>query len=272
MTDSGIAATGLLDIGGFWQGVLLAFETFGPVITLLVLSLAVWEFLAARKTRKTLAQVADATQTKGAGSFPGYMEKVIELIESAESELHVACAILATGCFSSEAIYHKYLGTLIRRAGELKTHIVCGGPEQRRRFAQSQFLEPSFEEFKRRFKKRLKELAAETTQPPGSLEKVDFETLLRWLDAHHHNACNLLRKNVQIHETEMDLTVWFWIADRKRAILAFPLPKGSLVAYAIETVDTDLTTPLVKLHGQLAKKATDSPSEPLPRRMPHSAD
>jgi hypothetical protein len=192
---------------------------WGEAIALLALALAVVHGRNLTKALRQLIAVTEVLPTQPYYGFPGYVPKIADLIEKANSPIIICCDQPAYGSFSDQSGYRRYASALFARilAGK-SVKLYCMNEAGRRantefQFAQSGDKWKSFKASKRALIESY--LSAHPRAPITTvegLENKDFIELIVQEDT--HSLDSVFRDAEIVYDKLKEKPpVYFWYAD-----------------------------------------------------------
>lgn len=229
-------------------------ENFALILTIVALIIALKQFREARLQAESLGNIKDSLSTRFIDQFPGYTSEILSLIKKAKSKITIVCDVPGFAGLSDPGFWLEYRQELERKlTNGISVDIICYGEEKCRSIYIEQFSDAKFnwEEWKKNkdnFSKLSKYLKIKgfKDQSPNEITYIDFENLLvsdKQAIEYHFQQANIIECNVE-------LTTFFWIADNKQAVFAFPAggtKKQGYFTYGFTTSDPRLISALISL-------------------------
>jgi hypothetical protein len=205
--------------------------------------------------------------TRRVGVFPGFMPKIVELLDSANARIMIFCDFPAYGDFSSS--YSREYAAAVRK-NATKISLLCLCKEERKNLVNKQISDKSWASWRQEHSKKLREFLERLGTYPLSGLRIDRDELMEILDQRDTQALDGEFKQAKVHETTQVMPLYFWIVDGEEAIFSLaPLIKASALEVGFRTTDSDLIEALEDIFERYRQDATEltnapSPSSPLP--------
>lgn len=248
-----------IDVGSSlsgWAGIV------GLALTVVALVLACYQTWAAHRQTIQLEAHSDALSfvtgslsTRFLGAFPNYLTSVIELIDSAESDLHIVTGNPIPAYFTAPSLFLAYSQAIERRVRSgLSVSLICMGKKQRRRRLELQFPteEDAWQEWLTLHRSsvddflrfRFSELEA---------AKLDCDQFLDLLERVQEDLVRETFRFRGVSVTEVDtlVSLQVWIADSARAVFAIQTSSKDAMSYGLVTSDplfVNALTAMIKLY------------------------
>jgi hypothetical protein len=253
--------------------------------TLLALLLAVYESMRSKrqstqlqsvseeflKNQRELEKISQSLSTKVIGIFPNYLDRLAELISSAENSVRIMCAYPQHGAFSCPDGWSKLEGAIreVIRNDEIGVELVFSSSRVRLENDREQFHEAlsDWDSWKNR---NSRQLSVYFQKNSGGVNTSDYhspqdlKTCEDWFQLQElceQNALAVWRGwdgLLDITEVDELMPVFVWIRDDNEAIFVLMSYEQSAVSYAFYTCDAGLVGALASLvhryKERLAKK------------------
>lgn len=222
-------------------------------------------FLSRRKLKveniRLSEKVETLQETKFIGTFPNYFQKVVELINGAESNIQITTPVQATGYISSEKHWLKYNIALLNQKdkGGVELTIVCYDKSRRIEYTLERFGEEKFWSDGKR--ERINKLLNRNDN-----FKTDINTLLSLLEENHKKFYDSLFSSFDVKFTNKPIKIYSWIIDlgkRPQAIFAIPNYDKESSEVAFHTKDIRLIHALKAISDELYNENPKKNIRPL---------
>jgi hypothetical protein len=225
---------------------------------------------ALAELQKTVSQLGDLAQTRPIGVFPTYYESHICKLIRKQSKLWIASDVLSYGVFSAPAIHEFYRNTLTNSENELNI-ILPTDPAKLKMFRQQ--IPPlewdhRIKDNDQVFRQKISHFKQLCCDPNISTAEDFYTAVLKYERA---QLAVLIQTRIaserktNVHEVDMHLPMFLWIADDKEAIFSIPIDKSADATSSFEhgffTQDRDLVLALRATWQRFASFAVPATTE-----------
>lgn len=235
-------------------------STIGLIATIIALVLSLKQLRQAHCQTRELEGIGRSLSTRYVGKFPAFLPELVSLIESAERDLVIFCDFPAYARFSDPQRWLEYRQVLERknRHNGFKLNFTCFDRQHRLIESRAQFgvTPETLEEWRRdtAHREMLQGLVNEY-RVVATIEDVDPGTFLELLERADTQVLDqVLTPPAMVRELPV-IPLFFWIADGKEAIFAFP-SGGS--EYGFRTIDSQLISAFLDLVRQYHRSGNES--------------
>lgn len=206
------------------------------------------------KTTRTLGEIETAISTVFVGEWPEFMSVIAETVRSAEHELVILCDHPGYGVFSTPEDFDEYLVAIRTKAPRIPVKMMWMEGSLRETLRRNQFGPGSIPNWNRwrtehrkqvvRVLERWQEYFPGETSPSDatSISREAFEALL---DAIHAFLIeHRFRDVVRMPDMALNMPMYFWIADGRRAVVALVPAGPSAREIGFRTSDPNLISAL----------------------------
>ncbi len=233
------------------------------IITVIALGLALWQLKSAHVQVLKLDEIQKALSTRYLDEFPAYLPHIIEIISNAKKEVTIVCDVPAFAGFIDSANWLHYRQIIERKIHEGVTiDLICYNGNKRCQIHSEQFAQAR-ENWNHWIKdpkifSKLETFLRNSVSEKNidNLTYQDFEDMIENL---HKSAIQYSFSGARIYEVEIDLTNYFWIVDKNKALFAIPTyskPKHGFLTYGFVTSDPRFISALISLKERY-KNLTD---------------
>lgn len=241
-----------------------------PLVSVLItIAFGVYAISSAKAQSRQLGQTLTKSQeilfstervfqhltTRYIGSFPNFFKNICDCIDSAETEILVACDVPAYGTFSSRKLCNQYL-TILRnkQIDGVSVKIVTLSLEMKN------WLRDRAGNTYANLPQALgDENFAQCLDAFNKSEKVqiqDFQQLREALTKIHDRTLDDPSLASEKYMLNAPMPIYCWIADGKRAVFAIPSWAGDIIEHGFETRDESLCKALVSAWELYVERAT----------------
>jgi hypothetical protein len=230
-------------------------EVLGLILALAALLVGVVHLWEIRKTAhdlqiirssfsKDLHNVQASLSTQYAGAFPDFLDDVIGTIRSAQREIVISCDFPAYADFSDPR-----RSLILRQAIEqkvqagVKVHLICLDQNRRLTALHQQFNQPSFEKSLSVPQQRnaiLRYLGSSRSRNTP----VTYDEFISAVEGNDDMTMRQTFRNAEVLQVNMEMPLFFWIADRSRGVMAVQTFGGE-EEYGFRTQDLALVNALL---------------------------
>jgi hypothetical protein len=211
-------------------------------------------------------EIEKTIYTRYVGPFPDYISRLAELIEGAAESLVVVCDVPAFGYISNHSAWDRYSKAIHSKVPKENIELVYYDKNQRHMHYRWQFASKEDSEIENawdvqkqdsKFKEnvesllahemRLAKLSGKTT----TFEAMSFKDFEHVLEDINSRSLNFEFGNTRKTPSNKQLSLYFWIADKKRAVFSIPTSRGgfrgSYSTIGFETADPNLIAAMLEL-------------------------
>ena len=238
---------------------LAAISVFGVIATIIALALSLAQLRHTRSQTQELEGIGRSLSTRYIGKFPSFLAELVSLVGNAEKDLVIFCDFPAYARFSDPQRWLDYRQSLERknRHNGFKLSFTCFDRQHRIVESREQFgvTDEVLEKWRHdaSYRERLQGLVNEY----GSVSTVDEVNAQVFLDLLERADTQVLEQVLTPPAMIRQLPViplFFWIADGREAIFAFP-SVGS--EYGFRTIDNQLISAFLDLARQYHRMGED---------------
>ena len=239
--------------------------------TLLALILAIYESIRSRRQSNKLEEIGQSLSTRVIGTFPHYLDRLANLISSADASILGMCAYPQHGAFSCPEGWSRLEGAVreVIRNDNVSVELIFASSRIRLENDQEQFHEAvtDWEEWKSRHEAELRRYFQKNeggvrSSPYASeadlKSEYDWFNLQESCEQHTLSVWKGWDSNLDITEVDELMPVFLWVRDDQEAIFVMMSYDHTAVSYAFYTCDSGLLRALTSLARRykdgLAKK------------------
>jgi hypothetical protein len=234
-----------------WQR---ASESIGLLFAILALVVGVYHLIEIRRASKALS-------TRYVGEFPHFLPEIVNLISSARRHITIFCDFPGYGDFSAPAAALDYRHVIERQIQKgLTVELLCLDSTARARYAEEQFPVSEWSNWKENPDRRARVkafLRAHTVVDDDKICLADLLKLMEAVDRHTLQTVFLRRAR----ELPIDMPIYFWVADGRRAVLSFPALAEKAVERGFLTSDHALVQALLEIRERYTRRGSPSAGE-----------
>lgn len=233
------------------------------VLTIFALLLAIFQQRSANAHAKELNEIRNSLSTRLIGVFPEYLPDLVNLMNSANESILIACSIATYGHFSDRENWILYKAAIEgRRLKPVPIDLVILDEAGRKKLNEEQFSlnSKSWDEKLRepKFSSRLEIFSRFSGHIP------DGAVFVSRLENEQKKALKDSFNPDTTIEISTPLAIHFWIVDENKAIFSVPKFSEGVDELGFFTSDIRLIQALQAIHNRYkrmyAKKQVDSPS------------
>lgn len=231
-------------------------EIAGLVLAILALLVGGYHIFEIRRATRDVRSVQGALSTRYLGNFPFFLDKIVELIRSAQIEIVMFCDFPGYADFSnpSGALTYRFELERQRQRG-VKVELTCMDSDGRTKYLNEQFSASEWSEWSKDPKKHAKVLKFLESRGGVSTEGKNREELLATMETADRQLLEqvFLGKALEIPGP---MPIYFWIVDRRNAIFTIPTLSDEAVEYGFATSDHALIKALLELRKRYRKASS----------------
>ena len=239
------------------------FATIGAFCSGIGLLFAGWQIYLSRRDAHKLHSIQESLTTRYISDFPDFLNDIIELLQGATESVHIVCDVPAYALYSAPKRSLRYRNVLQELALDGKPVKIVHLDDKRVTGLHDEQFSCTDEEWTRWKaseveKGRLRKFCDRYFPSDPEAKELNQDEFRVQLTDQHRRTLEHDFENICTFPVATPISLYFWIADEKKAILSVPSFFENAVEFGFMTEDSRLIRALLHMHRRLMQESTTS--------------